>query len=593
MSETTQATPLEELTLGERVRQAIDQIPGKLGRLGLATSLVITGSLGVLTAEELSMATPAYADGTASDLGYPWPTDAQAPCEWGAAGGSNCLNPNDPLGQDKYDWGVYVNGVFQPYRGGGYEYRNCTDYVRWKEGTYGINVPTNLHNAKDWYDNVPSAERSTTPAAGEVAVNTSGGFGHVAFIESVNAGGTITVSEYNHNMDGHGDYRTGTPSALGFTEYVDFGLDPNKVTGGGGGTPAADKDKDGVADSDDSCPNVPGLAVNHGCPVEHVYTGMSDGRLLETYWGAGNALTTWQAANVSEPITAVTDEFVNNVQHVYLGTQGGAIWEVYWGGNNSLTQWQVADLNSPIDSISAQITPDGTQHVYTGTDSGAVSESYWGGGNAPTTYTMASTGSPVKGLSSQLTTNSIGTVQHVFSGTTDGKLRETYVGGGNALTTSVMANEAAPIAGIDSAIDGSGNTHIFSSTTAGKSYDTYWGPHASLTNAQMANLGRTITSMATRYVGGVWHIYNGSTDGNIWDTYWGGGNSLTTAPLYNMGYAVNKLSAQAQIDGTQHVFTATENGKEQETYLGGGNSLTNWQIANLGSGINAIASDIK
>lgn len=603
-----------EVAEHSRLRAALDAAGRFAGRTTLAVSLALGPGVALGIGESLLEATPAHA-ATIGEDDYP-NKDAY------------CVAPGDPddgttsgSGEwcDDYDWGYWIKNSSGQIIGNnqqssrGYAFRNCTDWAAFRvKDLTGVEIPHGLGNAANWDNAAPSGWAITgTPEAGDLANSeTTAPYGHVGVVEKVNKDSSskitsIEVSEYNKGQNGVYSYNTYAPDANGvywrdaahskkWDHFIDVNGVGTDINGdASGNTLAPDADGDGVADVDDSCPSKPGLSSNHGCPVQHVFSGMNDGRVLETYWGASNSLTTWQAADVSEPVTAVTDQIANDTEHVFFGTQGGELWEAYWGKNNSLTQWEIADLNSPINSISSQTTPDGTQHVYAGTDNGVLSESYWGPSNALTTYSMASQSSPVKSLSSQLTQNSLGTVQHVFWGTADGKLRETYVGGGNGLTSAVMANEAAPIAGIDSAIDGSGNSHIFSSTTDGKSYDTYWGPKASLTNAQMANLGRTITSMTARYVKGTWHIYNGGADGNIWDTYWGGTNALTTAPLYNMGYAITKLSAEAETDGTQHIYTATENGKEQETYLGGGNSLTNWQIANLGSGINAIASDIK
>lgn len=186
--------------------------------LGLLSLLFISGTLAIY-----AFTSPvAYAD----TLDYPWPTDTEAPCEFAPDGGASCINPNDPTGQDEYDWGVYVSGVFQPYRNG-YEYRNCTDYVQWKESQSPINVsvPTNWGNGGHWYTAAPSGEKSTTAATWDAAV-VPGTIGHVAFVESKNTDGTITVSEYNHDMQGHGDTRTGTASSMLFTEFVDFGVHP-------------------------------------------------------------------------------------------------------------------------------------------------------------------------------------------------------------------------------------------------------------------------------------------------------------------------------------------------------------------------------
>jgi surface antigen len=171
----------------------------------------------------------------ADTLGYPWPTDAEAPCQFGSAGGVHCTNPANS--HDLYDWGVNSGGTFHSYRNG-YQYRNCTDYVQWREAQVGVTVPNSWHNGGQWYDSAPASEKSTTPAAWDAAV-VPGNPGHVAFVESVNADGTITVSEYNHDAQGHGDTRTASAASMGFTKFVDFGVHPAGGGPSGGGTSAS------------------------------------------------------------------------------------------------------------------------------------------------------------------------------------------------------------------------------------------------------------------------------------------------------------------------------------------------------------------
>ncbi|HEX7963145.1 MAG TPA: FG-GAP-like repeat-containing protein [Candidatus Saccharimonadales bacterium] len=201
--------------VGERMRAAALKIGARL----VAAAVIVTGGTVAFAAQEIARPALAYAD----DLSYPW---HDAPCKFGSNGGASCANPDDQ--SDVYNWGIVnADGSFSPYRNG-YEYRNCTDYVQWKVGTYGASVPGNLGNGGRWYDNSPAEKRTVTPKAGEAAV-VPGTLGHVAFVEAVNTDGTITVSEYNHNKDGTGDKRTGKPADMGFTEFIDFGVDSSKV----------------------------------------------------------------------------------------------------------------------------------------------------------------------------------------------------------------------------------------------------------------------------------------------------------------------------------------------------------------------------
>jgi surface antigen len=125
-----------------------------------------------------------------------------------------------------YNWGTKHNdsgnaSVNSPY---GYGYRNCTDYVAWKLNSLGVSqtLYQGLGNAKDW--GTKASKKGVTvnssPAVGAVAVDTIGQYGHVAFVESVNKNGTITVSQYNKGQDGNYSTQTGTPSSLNFSAFI-------------------------------------------------------------------------------------------------------------------------------------------------------------------------------------------------------------------------------------------------------------------------------------------------------------------------------------------------------------------------------------
>lgn len=131
-----------------------------------------------------------------------------------------------------YDWGPkHTESPDDPseYSSRGYTYRNCTDYVAWKLISLGVasSDVRGLGNGGHWYDSASVSKRSLTPKAGDAAVKpwtSADYYGHVAYVESVNSDGTITVSEYNHHANGTYGTRTGTPAALGFTKFVDFGV---------------------------------------------------------------------------------------------------------------------------------------------------------------------------------------------------------------------------------------------------------------------------------------------------------------------------------------------------------------------------------
>lgn len=93
---------------------------------------------------------------------------------------------------------------------GGYKCQ-CTSYAGWKAYEYYGVLISSWGNARYWIgsgsvsktargrDGAYHAYRiDRTPAAHTVAVSTLGAFGHVMWVESVNANGTINLSEYNN-----------------------------------------------------------------------------------------------------------------------------------------------------------------------------------------------------------------------------------------------------------------------------------------------------------------------------------------------------------------------------------------------------------
>lgn len=259
----------QEQTIGwrERVSGAATNLRIGLGRAAAAGMAIVGAATSVYAAGDIIDPSAAHAETiTYSDLDYPY---ANAPCEF-AQGGDSCANPDPGQSANKYDWYWDEDGNGSFTGGGcgtatpsgecfraGYEYRNCTDYAQWRIGQLGGTVPSGLKNGGQWYDNAPADERLSSPRAGVAAV-VPGNPGHVAVVESVNSvdannplNDNITVSEYNHNVKGDGDTRTGKAGDMGFTEFVDFGA----TVSAGGSAPApsgpskrGDFNHDGKAD---------------------------------------------------------------------------------------------------------------------------------------------------------------------------------------------------------------------------------------------------------------------------------------------------------------------------------------------------------
>jgi len=138
------------------------------------------------------------------------------------AGGGYPHDAAQPCGKSAW----CVNGNWLSARG--YGYKNCTDWAAWRLQQMGASGASTrgLGNGGQWASRAGANRVSTTPAVGRAAVQPSSGWGHVAIVEAVHSDGRITVSEYNYSPPYGGRYgtRTGRPSALGFSKFVDFGI---------------------------------------------------------------------------------------------------------------------------------------------------------------------------------------------------------------------------------------------------------------------------------------------------------------------------------------------------------------------------------
>lgn len=105
--------------------------------------------------------------------------------------------------------------------------RECVSYTAWKVASTGRYVPHfgGAGNANQWPSTTAryGIANGSTPKAGSVAIWYVGAYGHAMYVEAVNGDGTITVSDYNNNMDGlgWGRYHYYTRSAAGLI-YIYF-----------------------------------------------------------------------------------------------------------------------------------------------------------------------------------------------------------------------------------------------------------------------------------------------------------------------------------------------------------------------------------
>lgn len=56
---------------------------------------------------------------------------------------------------------------------------------------------TSGRNGNQWYNHVTNCQRSSVPRANSIACYDDGGYGHVAYVKSVNPNGSLNIHESN------------------------------------------------------------------------------------------------------------------------------------------------------------------------------------------------------------------------------------------------------------------------------------------------------------------------------------------------------------------------------------------------------------
>ncbi len=109
-------------------------------------------------------------------------------------------------GTGSYPWANvdFPNNYPDPW---GMYKRQCVSYTAWKVASSGRAMPYwgGRGNASQWDDNARAAGIPVdgNPKVGDVAVNNSGYYGHVMYVESILGNGKVRVSQYNANWDGN------------------------------------------------------------------------------------------------------------------------------------------------------------------------------------------------------------------------------------------------------------------------------------------------------------------------------------------------------------------------------------------------------
>lgn len=121
-----------------------------------------------------------------------------------------------------YSSGGFAWGGSAIYGYNGYDFGYCTWWVANRRAAVGMPVPANLGNASSWpyYARSAGMRVDNTPSQYAAAVTSTRGEGHVVFVESVNADGSINISEMNHLGWDVTDYATIPASTAASYIYI-------------------------------------------------------------------------------------------------------------------------------------------------------------------------------------------------------------------------------------------------------------------------------------------------------------------------------------------------------------------------------------
>ncbi len=121
------------------------------------------------------------------------------------------------LGNSAERQNIEVVGYFYNL-GGPYGRGQCTQWAWYKRQ----DLPSNLGNANAWARNAARAGYvvNRTPSAGAIFQTSSGWYGHVGYVESVNPDGSIVITEMNYGVNYRVIRSTVPASAVGRFNYI-------------------------------------------------------------------------------------------------------------------------------------------------------------------------------------------------------------------------------------------------------------------------------------------------------------------------------------------------------------------------------------
>ncbi len=368
------STPVSELTAppeASRLREIATRASRLVGRAGLVLALTTAATVATTAEDALISPDVAAAEGLAD---YPWADAAPVP---------------QPPALDTYTWGYLskatCDGKSAAYNCStatlstpdttwyyrdqwGYDLRNCTSYVAWRVAATLGKDASGLGTATSWNNNAPAKGWTVdhTPEPGDIAhwegddSDPDSDPGHVAFVESVNADGSVKVTEFNKDFDGNPK----TENSVRADNYIDVN-GTGVGLGGGGGQPQMLLDTSGKVWAKDS--------IGYGgwtgeTPSTEMDIALGDNALQVVLDGAGKVWAKNSIGNggwTQETAGDITEIAAGaNNQHMILDT-AGQVWAkstIGYGGWTKETGTGIVDISA--GSINRQMILDSAGRVW-------------------------------------------------------------------------------------------------------------------------------------------------------------------------------------------------------------------------------------
>ncbi len=508
---------------------------------GVLAAVALSSVFGGMVATVSEISDPAVAAASSDD--YPYKAASDCSATYG-----------------KYSWCMPGDDEISPL---GYAYRNCTDWTAWKVKQLIGRSPTGLRDGGRWDDNAVAHgyKVNDSPEPGDAAVwdYTYPGdqYGHVAYVESVNADGSVNVSEYN--VGGKGTY--GTRNNVRAHHYVDFNGSATTETATG---PSVNYNRPAV--------------VSRGNGSMDVFYRDSANQLVvrvwdsDTGWGGENILADNLAGN-----PAVVSQNYGNLEVFYRTTDGklftrGWNWQTGWNGGSELVS---SDVMTDPSAISRS---EGNMDVFFEGANGSLMNAGWDWQKGWSINQL--TGSGVAGEPVAITRNP--DTMDVFFRGNDGKLVNVYWDVSRGWYYQIFD---AHLSGDPTAITQNDHTmQVFFPETDGSVGEWSWDADPSIGWRYIDHGGHIIGEPTSVSVSeGHVDVFFRDANNQLMDLGWDVNRGWATNPIPENLFSGDP-AAVSQSSGNIEVFGRDMNGGLRDA---GWDSNTGWRSSPLGGSLAA------